>query len=322
MPYLRLWLPALLVLAAWTGSAAQPAKPARVAFLGMDSRMQAPFVAAFVDRLRALGYQEGRQVVFEFRWAERHFELLPALAAELVANRPDVIVTAAPPAVRAVQRATTSIPTVVLIHDPVGSGFVETLARPGRNITGVAFQDSELSAKRLDLLRQMIPRIGKVGVIWNREGGGVGAVQALEHAARTLGVELRAFEIVHPSDLPEAMRQAKLWGAQGIVQPASPVFTQNRVSLLEAAARHQLPMMCEMRNLVVEGCLATYSASFPAQYARMADYVDRVLRGARADSLPVEQPREFEFVINARTARELGLEINPAIRLRATEVLQ
>ena len=317
---------ATFAIAMAVGSSVAPAQPAaklpRIAFLGMDSQQQAVNIAAFVERMRVLGYVDGRTVVIDYRWAEGRFDQLSALAIELVALKPDVIVTAGPPAVRAVQTATATIPTIVAIHDPLGGGFVDTLARPGRNITGIAFQDSELATKRMDLLRQMVPHVTKVAVIWNREGGSVNTVTAMEEVARAMRVEVRALEISRPSDIADAFSTAKSWGAQGIVQLASPVFYKQRASLLDAAARHKLPMMCEHRVYVVDGCLATYSASLPAIFSGLADYVHRVLLGARVDSLPIEQPREFEFVINQRTADALGLAIPSAIRLQVTEIIR
>lgn len=313
------WLLAAGLLVHSAAALAQ-ARP-RVAFLGLHVRQQAPLVAAFIERLRVLGYEDGRTIVLDLRDADGHFERLPQLAADIVASRPTIIVTASPPAVRAVQQATTSVPTVVLVHDPVGSGFVQSLARPGGNITGVAFQDSDLSAKRLDLLRQMVPHLSRVAVIWNREGGGIHSVQAVEAAGRAAGLAIRAFEIAQPADLPDAVAAARAWGAQGVVQLASPVITFNRTLLIEAANRHRLPLMCEMRSYVVDGCLATYSASLSAMFAQLADYVDRVLRGARAETLPIEQPREFEFVINQATADAIGVTLGPKIRLQAQDII-
>lgn len=312
---------------AWLALQADPApdtttKTPRVAFLGFDPRSQASNVAAFVARLRAHGWENGRSIVLDTRFADGRFERLPALAAELVALGPDVIVSAGPPAVRAVQQATKSIPTVVVIHDPLGSGFVQTLRNPGRNITGIAFQDQELSAKRLDLLRQMVPGLTKVAVIWNLEGGSsLGTVHELEAIARSAGIALLLQEIVRPSDLPAAVAAAKAWGAQGMLQLASFLIAMNAEPLIDAARHHRLPLICEHRKLVVEGCLASYSASLPAMYVRMADYVDRLLRGARVASLPIEQPREFEFVVNQKTADALGLRLSYSIRLQATELL-
>lgn len=304
---------------AWPESAA---KVPRVAFLGIDSQMQAANITAFRERMGALGYIDGRTVVIDYRWAEGRFERLPELARELVAAAPDVIVTAAPQAVRAVQGATSSIPTVATLNDPVGGGFAKSLANPGGNITGLAFQDSGLSVKRMDLLRQLVPGITKVAVIWNRDGGGESSVRALLDVALPMGVQMRVLEVVQPADLAAVVLTAKSWGAQGIVQLASPVITRNRALLIEAAARHGMPMMCELRIYVVDGCLATYSASLPAIFAQMADYVDRLLRGTRVDSLPIEQPREFEFVINQKTSDTLGVVLSPLIRLQATEIIR
>ncbi len=310
---------AIAASSAWSQTAT---KVPRVAFLGIDSQMQAVNIKAFRDRMDALGYVDGRTVVIDYRWAEGQFERLPELARELVALAPDVIVTAAPPAARAVQRATSSIPTVVTLNDPVGDGFVKSFANPGGNITGLGFQDSGLSVKRMDLLRFLVPGITKVAVIWNRDGGGESSVRALLAVALPMGVQMRVLEVVQPGDLAAAVSTAKSWGAQGIVQLASPFITRNRALLIEAAARQRMPMMCEMRLYVVDGCLATYSASLPAIFARMADYVDLLLRGARADSMPIEQPRQFEFVINQKTSDTLGVVISPLIRLQATEIIR
>jgi len=295
----------------------------RIAYLGLDSKMQALTTAAFIERMRVLGYVHGRTITLDQRSAEGRFERLPALATELVALKPDVIVTAGPQAIRAVQSATTTIPTIVVTSDPVGSGFVESLARPGGMFSGIAFQDWELSAKRIDLLRQLVPEITRIAIIWHREGrtSDDPALRALGDAVRPLGMTLRAFEVKQGADLPAAVAAAKSWGAQGLVQLASPTVSRDRRLLIDAAARYAMPMLCEERGYVLAGCLASYSASMPAMFAEMADQVDRLLRGARVQELPMQQPREFELVVNGRTARELGLTITPTIRWQATEVL-
>src|SRR5437867_69592 len=213
-------LVASLLVAPLPADAQRPAKLPRIGFLGMDSQMQAERLAAFQEGLRELGYVDGRNVVIEYRWAEGRFERLPELASELVALPVDVIVTAAPPAVRAAQHATSTIPIVMTAHDPVGMGFVGSLARPGGNITGLVFQDSELSAKRLDLLRQAIPNLTRVAVLWNKEGGGVNALRAVEDAARTLGLQVIALEVREPGDFAVAIASAKSSGAQGLIQLA------------------------------------------------------------------------------------------------------
>ena len=283
--------------------------------------MQAEWLAEFQEGLRALGYVDGWTVAIEYRWAEGRFDRLPELASELVGLKVDVIVTAAPPSVRAAQRATTTIPIVMTVGNPVGMGFVGSLARPGGNITGVAFQDAELSTKRLDLLRQAVPGLARVAVLWNKEGDGPATVQAVEAAARALGLQVLVLEVREPRDFANAVATAKSWRAQGLVQLASPFFTKHRRILLELLSSNRIPATCEMRRYVVEGCLMTYSASLKAMFRRMAYFVDRILKGAHPANLPVEQPREFEFVINLRTAQALGLSVPPLLLGQATEVI-
>jgi putative ABC transport system substrate-binding protein len=279
-------------------------------------------VAAFQDELRKYGYIDGKTIAIEYRWAEGRFDRLTELAAELVALNVDVIVTAAPPSVRAAQRATTTIPIVMTVHDPIGMGFVGALSRPGGNITGIAFQDSELSTKRLDLLRQAVPNLTRVAILWNREGGGSASVQAVETAARALGMQVLLLEVKEPSDFPNAIAAAKAWGAQGLAQHASPFITKNRKILLELLAANRLPASCELREYVVEGCLMTYSADINKEFRRMAYFVDLVLKGAKPAEIPIDQPNEFEFVVNLKTGHSLGLTMPASLMLQATEVIR
>ena len=308
-----------LFAVAFPVDAQRPAPIPRIGFLGMDSQMQAVRLAAFQDGLRALGYIEGRNIAIEYRWAEGRFDRLPELASQLVALNVDVIVTAAPPSVRAAQRASRTIPIVMSVHDPMGMGFAESLANPGGNITGIAFQDSELSAKRLELLRQMVPKLDRVAILWNREGGGTAAVQAVESAARTLGLQVISLEVREPGDFAAAIAAAKSGGAQGLIQLASPVITKHRRVLLDLLEANRLPATCELREYVVEGCLMTYSADLQAIFRSMASFVDRILKGAKPASLAIEQPREFELVINTKTARSLGLAIPASVEAQLTE---
>jgi len=322
MRRIGLVLAVCFTLAPLAAEAQRPASLPRVGFLGMDSQMQAEWLVEFRDGLRALGYEEGRTIAIEYRWAEGRFDRLPELAAELVALKVNVIVTAAPPSVRAAQRATSTIPIVITAHDPVGLGFVQSLAHPGGNITGVAFQDAELSTKRLDLLRESVPRLTRLAVLWHKEGSGTGSVQAVEASARGLGIQVLVLEIREPQDFANAIASAKSWGAQGLVQLASPFITRHRAILLDLLTANQLPATCEMRRYVAEGCLMTYSASLKALFRRMAYFVDRILKGARPADLPIEQPREFEFVINLRTAKALGLTIPPSVLGRADQIIE
>ncbi len=312
-----------MLLALASSAEAQPAqKIPRIGWLGLDSAMQSARIDAFKKGLADQGYVEGKNIVIESRWAEGRFDRLPALAAELAALNVDVIVTAAPPAVRAAQQATKTIPIVMSVHDPVGMGFVGSFAHPGGNITGVAFQDSELSSKRLDYLRQVVPGLTRVAILWNREGNGDAAVQTVERAGRAIGLEVLVLEVKGPGDFAAAITKAKAWGAQGLVQLASPLITKNRRMLLDELDANHIAATCEMREYVVDGCLMTYSADINLLFRSLAYFVGRILKGAKPADLAIEQPREFEFVINETTARHLGLNIPKSVLLQANEVLK
>jgi putative ABC transport system substrate-binding protein len=290
----------------------------RIGFLGLDAVMQGFRLEAFKNRMRELGYVEGRNLVIVTRWADGHFERLPALAVDLVAQDIEIIVTASPPAVRAAQKATPTLPIVCVTHDPVGMGFVSSLPHPGGNITGIAFQDKLLSTKRLELLRSVVPNLDRLGIVWNQAGGGIDTVKAVETAAATIGVATRDYEILQPGDLPRAVADAKAWGAQGLIELASPVITLNRRMFIDALARQHMPATCEMRLYVEDGCLMTYSADLSAMFADLADFTVRILEGAHPGDLPMKQPRDFEFLVNFTTARELGLTIPASVRLQMT----
>jgi putative tryptophan/tyrosine transport system substrate-binding protein len=308
----------LLALAA-VAYALWPKPVRRVGFLGMDSTMQEARLVAFREGMRRHGYVEGENLAIVVRWAEGQFDRLPALASELVAQNVEVIVTAAPPPVRAAMKATSTIPIVMSVHDPVGMGFAASLARPGGNVTGVAFQDSELSTKRLDLLRSVVPNLTHVAILWNQAGGGRSSVEAVETAAASLKIATREFEISGPAEIPAAVAAAKAWGAQGLIQLASPVITLNRSVLLEALAANGMPATCELRIYVDEGCLMTYSADINAMFRELASIAVRILKGAKPAELALEQPREFDFVINLKTAEALGLAVPPIVQLQMTD---
>jgi putative ABC transport system substrate-binding protein len=322
----RKWVTAVSVLAAVAvasiAGAQGPSPLPRVGFLGMDAQMQEEWLIAFRDELQKLGYVDGRTITMEYRFAEGRFDRLPRLAAELVALKVDVIVTAAPPPILAAQRATQTIPIVMVTHDPVGRGFAAGLAHPGGNITGVAFQDAELSTKRLDLLRLAVPGLTRVAVIWNEAGGGITAVRAVEESGRALGLQVLPFEIKGPDDFAPAMAAARAAGVQGLVQLASPVITYNRARFIQLLGQYRLPATCELKRYVSEGCLMTYSASLPGMGRRLAYFVDRILRGANPADLPIEQPREFECVINLKTARALGLRLPQSLLVQADQPIE
>lgn len=320
MSSLRLAASILVVFAllALTGVHAQREPVRRVGFLGMDSSMQAKRVDAFRDEMRRLGYVEGRNLHIEYRWAEGRFDQLPQLASELVAEKVEVIVTAAPGPVNAARAATRSIPIVMSVHDPVGIGLVASLSRPGANITGVAFPDSELSTKRLDLLRAVVPQLGRVALVWHASGGGPDSVRALERAAAEMKIATRAFEVKTPGELASVVSAAKAWGAQGVVQVPAPFITKNRKILIDALAAQQMPATCELREYVEDGCLMTYSADLNAMFGSMAPITVRILKGASPADLAIQQPTKFDFVVNMKTAAALGLTVPSMVMMQTT----
>ena len=314
-------LAAGLSVAAAGAFAQSPKSMPRIGILGMDSKLQADRFAAFYDGMRALGYVDGKSVVYEYRSAEGRFDRLPALAAELVALKVDIIFTAGPPAVRAAHQATTTIPIVVgAIHNPVGQGIAENLARPGGNVTGLAFQDEDLSTKRIDFLRQAVPGLTKLALIWNSVEGTLDrSLLQVEAAARSSGIQVKVFEIRQPGDFAIAIADARAWGANGVLQLASPFINMHRKLMVEQLRVHRLPATCEDRRYVADGCLMAYGPSLDAMFRRAAWYADRILKGANPATLAIEQPREFEFVINRKTADALGLTIPKPLEFQMTE---
>jgi len=284
----------------------------------MDSKLQAPLMARFRDEMHKQGYIEGDNLVIEYRYAEDHFERLPTLAAELAAQKVEVIVTAAPAPVRAARRATATIPIVMITSVADVMGFVASLAHPGGNTTGIAIQDSELSAKQLDLLRGVVPNLKRVAIMWNGTGGRDEAT-AEEAAAKTLAIATKSYEVLEPNDISAAVADAKAWGAQGLIQLPSPFFGLHRKILVDSLAANRMPAMCERRLQVEEGCLMTYFADLGAMFRGMASVTAQILRGAKPSDLPIEQPREFQFVVNLRTATALGLTIPSAVQLQMTD---
>src|SRR5262249_33419055 len=301
----------------------------RLGFLGIDAPMS-PRHVEFFNELRALGYLEGRTITIESRWAEGRQERLPALAAELVALPVDILVTTGgAPVVRAAKQATTSIPIVAMImNSPVETGLVSSLARPGGNVTGHAFDASALSTKQLELLRETVSQLSRVAVLWY-EGGNheAGTVRAAQDAARTLRIQLQAYEVKEPADIVGAVAAAKGWGAQALLQIPSPFFVYQRATLVALLNSHRIPAMCESRLLVAQGCLMTYAPSFeamaraPANH-RTAYYGDRILKDAKPGDLPVEQPSKFELAINLKTAKALKLALPPSVLGRADQIIE
>jgi putative tryptophan/tyrosine transport system substrate-binding protein len=305
---------------------AQPVgKVPRIGVLGL--RPPAAFVfqiEAFRQGLRELGYIEGQDLAIEYRYAEGNLEQLPALAAELVHLPVDIIVTWTTPAIQAAQQATTTIPIVMAASgDPIRTGFVESLARPGGNITGLTILSAELSAKRLELLTQLVPGLARVAVLWTPANPAiVPEWQATQEAARRLGVQAQSLEIQGPDDFAKAFAAATQEHAQALYQTTDALFARHRDQILDFAAKSRLPASFHSRPFVEAGGLMSYGPNHAALWHRAATYVHKILRGATPADLPVEQPTTFELVINLKTAQALELTIPPTLLFQATEVIR
>ena len=312
--------------AAWplAARAQQTAKLPTIGFLGpntpsLDSRR----VGAFVQRLRELGWTEDRNVAIEYRWAEGRTERLAEFAAEFVRLKVDVIVTSATPPVIAAKQATSVIPIVfAAVGDPVGTGIVNSLARPGGNATGLSIQATDLAGKRLELLHEVVPGLRRLAIMANP--GAPPAVLEMAEAqttARALGLEVVASEIRRPEDIAAAFEAFK-GRAEALYVCNDPLVTTNRTRINTLASGMRLPTMYNVREFVEAGGLMSYGPNFLDLFRRAADFADKILRGAKPSDIPVEQPTKFDLVINLKTAKALGLEIPPTLLARADEVIE
>jgi len=281
------------------------------------------WVAALREGLRERGYVEGQNIAIEYRWGEGKPERFPSLAAELVGLKVDIIVTSGPHAIRAAQRATSTIPIVMaIVDDPVEQGFIQSFARPGGNLTGLSFQDSELETRRLQLLREAIPGIVRVAALWDSTASGPTALKAVKRAASSMGLILQVLEVHGAQDFERTFQAARQQRAQAVIQLASPLFAAHRKTILSLMTKERIPAVCQERTFVVDGCLMAYGPSFPDMFRRAATYVDKILRGAKPRDLPVEQPTTLEIVINLNTAKARALTIPPSVLLRADQVIE
>jgi putative ABC transport system substrate-binding protein len=304
--------------------AQRPAKIPRVGILRVDSPPQRT-LDEFRQGLRELGYVEGQNIALEIRSAEEQLERLPALAAELVRLQVDVIVTHGIPGIRAARDATSTIPIVMgRMGDADGYGFVASLARPAGNITGLSFQSDALSGKWLELLKEALPSLSRTAVLWEATSS-VKQLRALESFARSIGVQLHVLEVHGPQDLDGAFAAAQTAQAEGLVILASIMLTTHRQHLAELAALYRLPAIYYNRRFAESGGLLSYGPkeSDPSWgWQRAVVYVDKILKDATPADLPVEQPMQFELVINIKTAKALGLTIPPMLLFRADEVIE
>ncbi len=306
------------------GADAQPAaRTYRVGYLETGDVRPRPW-QAFRERLRELGFVEGRNVAFETRSADGRIDQLPGLAAELVRLKVDVIVTAGSPATHAAKGATSSIPVVMATGgDPVALGLVRSLARPGGNVTGLTTLSRELSGKRVEMLREVLPRASRMGLLWHRSS----EIDALtrretEAAAHALGIPLTAVGVDGPDEFAPAFSALVADRAGAVLVATSPMFFGHRRQLADLALKHRMPSIFAFREYAEAGALMAYGPSYSELFQRAAGYVDRILRGARPADLPVEQPTKFELTINVRTAKALGLTIPSPVLARADELIQ
>ena len=315
------------VLVAPLACFAQQQRPsvARIGLLETGSRSaSAKWREALTARLRELGLVEGRNIVFEERWVEGGYDRLPAVAAELAQMKVDVLVAATPPAIRAAQRATTSIPIVMVrTSDPVALGFVASLSRPGGNITGVSNLNEDLSSKYLELLRAALPKLSRVAVLVN-PGQPLHAafVKRVHLAAQKMGVNEFTIDATAPSHIDSAFKSTVQERAGALIVLPDPFFLGQAARISELATQHRLPTIFGTREYVESGGLMSYGQNRAEDYYRAATYIDKILKGAKPGELPVEQPTKLELVINRKTAQAIRLTIPQELLLRADKVIE
>ncbi len=316
----------VLVVAGAVAQAQQPKKVPRIGYLTNTPLSASPELhGAFREGLRDLGYVEGRNIVIEWRSGELSRDRQRVLAAELVRLKVDVIVAAGSGDISAAKEATATIPIVMINSgDPVTSGFVASLARPGGNITGLATLRPELSGKRLELLKEVVPKLSRVAVFHSSSGQDYALTQKeIEIAAGAFGVKLQNLDILNPKDIETAFRAAVKGRADAILfRVRGPILSPRRTEVAELAVKSRLPVIHEGAEAVEAGGLMSYGLNFTALYQRAGVYVDKILKGAKPADLPVEQPTKFELVINLKTAKQIGLTIPPNVLARADKVIK
>jgi putative ABC transport system substrate-binding protein len=305
--------------------AQQPTKVPRIGYLGgASTSANAARIEAFRQGLRELGYVEGKNIVIEWRSSEGKADRLPGLAAELVRLKVDVIVTGGAAATRPAKEATVTIPIVMAQdNDPVGNGFVASLARPGGNITGLATLAPELSGKLLELLKETVPRLSRVAVLGTSTIPGSGQMlREVELAAEAFGVKLQYLDVLSPKDIEPAFRAAGKGRADAVLVLGGPVLVSHRTQIADLTAKNRLPAVYGQAEFMDAGGLMFYGASITEMFRRAATYVDKILKGAKPADLPVEQPTKFEFIINLKAAKQIGLTIPPNVLARADKVIR
>jgi len=323
---IAVWLLAtVLLITVGLAQAQQPAKVPRIGFLSATSPSAiAARVEAFRRGLRELGYVEGKNIVIEWRYAEGKLDRLSELAAELVRLNVDVIVTAGPPVTRVAKKSSATIPIVMAMDtDPVGNGFVASLARPGGNITGLSTLLPEIGGKRLELLKEIIPKLSRVAVLGTSTSPSYAPMMSeIELAEKALKLQVQYLDILDSKDIETAFRAANKGRAQAVLALGSPILDFQRAHVADLAVKNRLPAIYPQIEYTDAGGLMYYGANTPDLFRRAATYVDKILKGRTPADLPVEQPMKFEFIVNLKAAKQIGLTIPPNVLVRADRVIR
>jgi putative ABC transport system substrate-binding protein len=310
---------AMLLACSFPAQAQQPKKIPRIGILSLGKGN--PTIDAFRQGLHELGWVDGENIALEYRWAEGNEDLLPILAAELIRINVDIILATTPRAANAAHKLTKSIPIVLtVIAAPGQYGLVKSLGHPGGNVTGLSFMGPQLGGRRLELLKEIIPRISRIALIGNVDGEG--SIKGIESVARSLSVQLQVLNAKKPEEFENAFSSMVGGKAQAVLVGSQAMFVLNRAKIVELAAKCRLPAIYHRKEFVEAGGLMSYGPDHTDLYRRAATYVDKILRGAKPADLPVEQPTKFEFVINLRTAKEIGVTIPPDVLMWANRVIK
>jgi len=325
LKWLGLSVIAFVIVVAWAvAQAQQPAKVAKIGWLGALPAASDTGSELFARELRKLGYVEGKNIGFEYRYAENQLDRLPALADELVRLKVNVIVTPSDSQALAAKNATRTIPIVFYsVGDPVALGLVDSLARPGRNVTGFATMGSVLAGKRLELLKETVPKLSRVALLWNPEdpSSRIGWKES-QLPARDLGLQLHSIEVSSADKLESAFKEVSKGGSAALAVASTTLFIGIQKRITDLAAKNRLPAIYNRGDYIDSGGLMSYSGDRAEPYRRAASLVDKILKGTKPEDLPVEQPTKFEFVINLKAAKQIGLTIPPNVLARADRVIR
>ena len=321
----REFITVLCCAVAWPLASRAQGRIPRVGFMGNSTAaLEANLVDSFREGLRELGYEEGRNIAIEYRWADGQYERFAALVTELIAAKVDVIVTAGTPAALAVKKATSTVPLVmVAVGDPVGTGLVPSLARPDGNLTGLSSVAPDLEGKRLELLREIVPSVSRIAVFLNSVNPfHATSMRQAQTAGKTLGIKVQQYDIRKSEDLDGAFAAIRKERPDALLILADRVFLHNRERIVDFTGEQHLPNVNAYKELVEAGGLISYGPSYEDMHKRAAIYVNKILKGAKPGNLPIEQPTKFTLIVNLKAAKALGISMPPAVLSRADEVIE